>query len=187
MLDFSSSLYLGLRHPSRSLAPWHRLTNGKPSALVEPPGAASVASELATLIGCERAVLLPSTLHLFWDLFGIQTGDTVAIYCDAGAYPIARWGIENAAARGVAVHYFSHHDVDALRRRLDRHARSHARPLVVADGFCPRCGRPAPLADYLDAVRGFAGSLLIDDTQALGILGHTPGPEAPMVAAAGGR
>lgn len=179
MLDFSSSLYLGLRHASRSLAPWDRLTDGVPSALAEPPGAAAVAAALAALIGGERAVLLPSTLHLFWDLFGIQSGDAIAIYVDAGAYPIARWGIERAAARGVAVRPFTHHDAGDLRRLIDRDARRGIRPLVVADGFCPRCGRPAPVSDYLDAARRLGGSLLIDDTQALGIFGHSPGPGAP--------
>ena len=50
---------------------WDRLTLGKPAALESPPGAREVEGELAALTGCERAVLAPSTLHLFWDLFGI--------------------------------------------------------------------------------------------------------------------
>jgi 8-amino-7-oxononanoate synthase len=186
MLDFSSSLYLGLCHASRSLDPWDRLTNGKPSALAEPPGAAAVAAALAALIGGERAVLVPSTLHLFWDLFGIRAGGATAIYVDAGAYPIARWGVARAATRGVAVRYFNHHDGDDLRRHLTQGARTGVRPLVVADGFCPGCSRPAPVSDYLDAARTFGGSLLIDDTQALGIFGHSPGLEAPYGHAGGG-
>ena len=180
MLDFSSSLYLGLRHASRSLAPWDRLTNGMPSALAEPPGAAAVAAALAALIGGERAVLVPSTLHLFWDLFGIRAGDAIAVYVNAAHYPIAWWGIERAAARGVAVRPFNHHDAGALRRLIDHDARRGIRPLVVADGFCPRCGRPAPVSDYLDEARRLGGSLLIDDTQALGIFGHSPGPGAAL-------
>ena len=43
MLDFTSSLYLGLHHPSRSLAPWGRLTTGVPAAMGEPPEAHQVA------------------------------------------------------------------------------------------------------------------------------------------------
>jgi 8-amino-7-oxononanoate synthase len=186
MLDFSSSLYLGLRHASRSLAPWTRLTSGKPSALVESAGATAVAAALAALIGGERAVLVPSTLHLFWDLFGIRAGDVITIYVDAGAYPIAQWGVERAAARGTAVRFFAHHNVDALRRLLTHDVRPGLRPLIVADGFCPRCGQPAPVSEYLDAARRFGGSLLIDDTQALGIFGHSPGPGAPYGHAGGG-
>ncbi len=186
MLDFSSSLYLGLRHASRSLAAWDRLTEGKPSALDEPPGAAAVAAAMSVLTGCERAVLLPSTLHLFWDLFGMRAGDAIAIYVDAGTYPIARWGVERAAARGTTVRYFAHHDAHALGRLLLHETRRGVRPLVVADGFCPRCGRAAPVPEYLEATRTFGGSLLIDDTQALGIFGHSPGPDSPYGHGGGG-
>jgi 8-amino-7-oxononanoate synthase len=71
VLNFTSALYLGLRHPSWSLRPWAQLTTGAPAALAPPPGARMVADMLAALQGCERAALAPSTLHLFWDLFGM--------------------------------------------------------------------------------------------------------------------
>jgi uncharacterized protein len=58
--------------------------------------------------------------------------------------------------------------------------------LVVADGFCPACGRRAPLADSLAAVRAWGGQLLIDDTQALGVRGEAPGPGAPYGRGGGG-
>ena len=72
MLDFTSALYLGLRHPSRSLRAWPALTAGQPAALESPARRFGVARQLAALQGCERATLLPSTLHLFWDLFGLS-------------------------------------------------------------------------------------------------------------------
>ena len=34
VLDFTSALYLGLQHPSRSLRPWRQFTTGAPAALV---------------------------------------------------------------------------------------------------------------------------------------------------------
>ena len=92
MHDFTSALYLGFRHPHRLLPSWESLTLGKPATLEESALQASVAQELALLQGCERGVLAPSTLHLFWDLFGILSRQQVAIYMDAGVYPIARWG-----------------------------------------------------------------------------------------------
>ncbi len=186
MLDFASALYLGLRHASWSLRPWAQLTTGAPAALAAPPGARTVADTLAALQGCERATLTPSTLHLFWDLFGMVASHGEAIYMDAGIYPIMRWGIERAAARGVPVHSFPHHDADTLRWQLQQDAHRHMRPLVVADGFCPGCGKPAPLAEYLESTRTFGGRLILDDTQALGILGHSPGPEAPYGRGGGG-
>ena len=92
MLDFTSALYLGLRHPSGSLGDWEALTLGRPAALREPPDAEDVAAELAELQGREAGALLPSTLHLFWDLFALLATRNVVILRDAGAYPIVRWG-----------------------------------------------------------------------------------------------
>jgi 8-amino-7-oxononanoate synthase len=60
------------------------------------------------------------------------------------------------------------------------------RPVVAADGFCPACGRPAPIAAYLENMRLYGGYLVLDDTQALGILGHKPGPQAPYGRGGGG-
>ena len=102
MLDFTSALYLGLRHPSGSLGDWEALTLGRPAALREPPDAEAVAAELAELQGCEAGALLPSTLHLFWDLFALLATRNVVILRDAGAYPIARWGTERAQGDGHA-------------------------------------------------------------------------------------
>src|SRR5712692_3946714 len=134
MPDFTSALYLGMRHPSRSLRPWTRLTAGVPAALESLPESRRVAQEIAALQGCERGTLGTSTLHLFWDLFGILAGQRVRIYMDAGAYPIARWGVERAAARGAAVCSFRHHDPEALKRQLGRSPDYGLRPLVVTDG-----------------------------------------------------
>lgn len=47
--------------------------------------------------------------------------------------------------------------------------------MVLTDGFCPACGRVAPLAAYQDLVGRYGGLLVIDDTQALGVLGDSPG------------
>ena len=74
MLDFTSCLYLGLRHESDALPAWSSLSTGKPAALEDPPGARRVARKLAELQGCETALMAPSTLHLFWDLFGHLRG-----------------------------------------------------------------------------------------------------------------
>ena len=186
MLDFTSALYLGMRHASGSLRPWEQLTTGAPAALAAPPGAGNIASRLAALIGGDRATLAPSTLHLFWDLFGMLSGDGIAIYMDAGVYPIARWGIERAMARGVPLHTFPHDDAAALRSLLRRNRRSRLSPVVVTDGFCPGCGVHAPIAAYLEGVRAYGGQVIVDDTQALGIFGHSAAADAPYGLGGGG-
>ena len=186
MLDFTSALYLGLRHPSWSLRPWSQLTTGVPAALASTPDAQPVAYQLAQLQGCEHGVLGTSTFHLFWDLFGILGRRPVVVYVDAGVYPIARWGVERAAARGVRVREFAHHDAEELRSRLKQDGRGRLRPLLVTDGFCLGCGKPAPLSAYLDSLRACGGGLIVDDTQALGIFGYSPSPEAPYGQQGGG-
>jgi len=186
MIDFTSALYLGMHHPSQSLQPRRQLSLGVPAALAEPPGADEVARALAELQGCGQSVLMPSTLHLFWDLFGMLSKQPVAIFLDEGAYAIARWGVERAAAGGVAVHRFGHHDPEALLSRIRVQGRRNKWPVVVADGYCPACGQPAPVGDYLDIVRRFGGLLVLDDTQSLGILGATPQLHAPYGNGGGG-
>jgi 8-amino-7-oxononanoate synthase len=179
MIDFTSALYLGMRHPHQSLRPWTELTTGRPAALESPREAERLARQLVRLLGCERATLGTSTLHLFWDLFEVLARDPIAIYTDGGAYPIVRWGIERVAAKGVPTANFHSHDTAALECLLHRDRRSGFRPVVVTDGLSPIDGRTAPLPQYLRLVRARGGYLVIDDTQALGILGRHPEPKIP--------
>jgi 8-amino-7-oxononanoate synthase len=183
VLDFTSALYLGLRHPSASLRPWSRLTSGKPAVLAPPQGRA-LARELAALQGLECATLAPSTLHLFFDLFGVLAREPVRFYMDAGTYAIARWGVERM--RGSPVRAFPHHDAAALARMIAGDRGSGRRPIVVADGFCPACGEPLPIADYLQCLAPQDGRLVIDDTQALGVLGAGASLAAPYGHGGGG-
>jgi 8-amino-7-oxononanoate synthase len=186
VLDLTSALYLGMRHPSRALRPWDALTLGKPAALETQSESGRVASALARLQGSERAVLATSTLHLFWDLFTILSECHMSIHLDAGAYAVARWGAERAGARGAAVRHFAHHDAAALRARVAHDRMTGAAPVIVTDGFCPVCGRAAPLADYLEIAERERGYLVIDDTQALGLLGKDASPERPYGSGGGG-
>lgn len=184
-LNFTSSLYLGFWHESTSLRPWSRLTTGKPAALLEPTGSEAIAHQLAKLLGCDQALLASSTLHLFWDLFGMLANERVAIFQDDGAYSMAQWGIERAACRGVPVHRFPHKDVESLQRLLKRPAAGR-RPVVVTDGICTTCGCAVPIKAYYEAVRRAGGLLVVDDTQALGILGTRQERAGPYGRGGGG-
>ena len=92
MPDFTSALYLGMQHSAWELHPWPQLTSGVPLALAVPPVQQRVERALADLVNCDAAVLGPSTLHLFWDLFGLLANRRSVILVDSGAYPISRWG-----------------------------------------------------------------------------------------------
>ena len=184
MTDFTSALYLGIEHGSRDLAGWERLTLGKPAALEPPPGAAGVEQDLAALVGCERALLGASTLHIFHDLVPMVCRPGSVVVVDDCLYPIARWGVERAAALGTPVMTFRRHDVRALWRAIERGGGN--RPVVVADGFCLACGQSAPVREYVECVAPIDGLVVLDDTQALGIVGRAPRPAAPYGSGGGG-
>ena len=185
MPDFTSALYLGLQHPSRSLRPWPQLTTGAPAALIEPAEAREIGRSLAELQGYEAATLATSTLHLAWDLFDLLAQTPITLFMDAGAYPISRWGAQRAAMRGAPVQTFPHHDAAALGHALATAPRGHV-PVIATDGFCPRCGRGAPLAEYLALAQSRGGILVVDDTQALGILGQASSAQMPYGQGGGG-
>ncbi|MES2128212.1 MAG: pyridoxal phosphate-dependent aminotransferase family protein [Pseudomonadota bacterium] len=180
MLDFSSALYLGMRHPSTALGRWDALTLGRPAALTPPPGAARLAAALASLCGCEAASLLPSTLHLFWDLFDLLSEQPLHLLVDAASYPIARWGAERAVAKGANVSTFAHGDAHALQLLAQRARSKGLRPVILADGFSPGHAAPAPLAHYAAVAKACDGWLVIDDTQALGLFGARGGGSLPL-------
>jgi 8-amino-7-oxononanoate synthase len=185
VVDFTSSLYLGLEHPSAAVAPWRRLTSGAPAALAEPEGAVELAAALADLIGGERALLMPSTLHLFVDFFTSALSNA-ALFWDEALYPVARWGIELAARRGVPAAPLPHLGEGLDAAWFARHTPPGRRPVIVTDGFCTGCGREAPLGRYVEAVRRRSGLVVIDDTQALGLFGASPSLEDPFGVDGGG-
>ena len=172
MGSFTEALYLGMYHPPGALRAWHRLTTGMPSALDSPAEYGRVALALARLMGLNAGVLGRSTLHLFLDLVYSLSRERVMFFLDSGLYPVGRWAATRAAVPATRVALFRHHDVGSLRQRLVRGDLDACRPIVVTDGWCPRCGRPAPLHEYLQQVRRFRGRLIVDDTQALGVLGR---------------
>ncbi|WP_052140302.1 aminotransferase class I/II-fold pyridoxal phosphate-dependent enzyme [Janthinobacterium lividum] len=186
MLDFTSALYLGMRHPAPALAPWSSLSLGQPAALQEPPGAQALAASLAALQGCEAACVLPSTLHLFWDLFGMLAGERLVILVDGGSYAIARWGAERAQALGLPLHLFPSGEMAALRQLAAAWGRQGRRPLILADGYVPGSEQVLPLAGYAALACQGGGYLLLDDTQVLGVAGTAGGGSVRLHGLPGG-
>lgn len=182
-MDLTSALYLGMDHPSVALRPWDRLTTGRPAALGRPAASHRLAAALALLLRVERAVLARSTLHAFVDVVATLVGPGDQVLVDGGSYPVGLWAVARTRVPGVV---FPHHDPDALARRLASAPVARGRPVVVVDGWCPGCGGPAPLREYLRLVRTRGGRLLVDDTQALGVLGAAPDPRHPLGRGGGG-
>lgn len=173
MADFTSSLYLGMRHASTELPSWPALTTGRPAVLETPPRAVATAARLAALAGAEQAVLTRSTLHGLVDCLDVLAGPDAGLAVDTGVYPVAQWAVQRAA-RHTPLVLVAHHEPADLAAAVRRLAGQGLRPVVVADGVCTGCGRAYPVASAAAQVRPLGGMLLLDDTQGLGILGARP-------------
>ncbi|SHJ47391.1 8-amino-7-oxononanoate synthase [Hymenobacter daecheongensis DSM 21074] len=183
-MDFTSALYLGARpvtFPAGLL-----LTSGRPAALQEPPWQRQVGQAVARRQGLEAGLLAPSTLHLFWDVFRLAPRSAV-IFIDQTMYPVGQWGSQRAALRGLPVVPFRAADLPGLARRLHVCRQQGRTPWLLTDGWNLAAGRPAPLARYLALLAPDpAGVLLVDDTQAFGVLGARPDDAMPLGSGGGG-
>ena len=171
MIDFTASLYLGMQHSSAELEGWSQLTTGKPSALFEPPQSKKLASKIANLQGLEAGYIAPSTLHLYYDLHSFLSQQKVMVFIDEKVYPVSKYGIEKLYLNNIAVHPFRHQDAAHLVQLVNTKIKKRYQPVVITDGWCPQCGRPAPLDLYAEILKPYGGFIIVDDTQAMGIFG----------------
>lgn len=181
MLDFISALYLGPRvlPPPPGLV----LSTGRPAALGELDQARQVAQAVARRQGLAAGALAPSTLHLFHDVFQLMPANGVLLL-ERRLYPVGQWGSQQARLRGLLVAGFE--GLASLRKLLLTYQQQGRTPWLVADGYHPGRG-PAPLARYYAALAACPGAvLLLDDTQAFGVLGGRPTAAQPLGQGGGG-
>lgn len=183
MLDFTSALYLGPRvlPPPAGLV----LSTGRPAALAEDERSQQVAQVVARRQGLAAGALAPSTLHLFWDIFRLLP-PTGVLLLEKNLYPVGQWGSLRARARGRPVVGFDAANLAGLARLLHAYQLQGRTPWLAADGYHPGRG-PAPLAAYYRLLAPHPGAvLLLDDTQAFGVLGGRPSPDRPLGRGGGG-
>lgn len=174
VVDATSSLFLGFGHPSGALDPWDALTTGRPAALGEPPAGRALAAGVARWQGAQAGVLARSTLHALVDVLGLAVTPGTVLATDEFAYPITTWAAATVAQRdGVRLVRYPHHRVDLPNWAAGR------RTVVVADGWCPGCNTPAPIKDLRETARRARGLLVLDDSQAFGVLGRRGGQSGP--------
>jgi 8-amino-7-oxononanoate synthase len=172
VLDFTSALFLDWRHAARDLPSWSALTTGRPAALEEPPGATALAARVALRTGAQDAVLHRSALHALWDVVAVAAPPGTLVLVDGGAYAVTQVAAAGALSRGRRVAVFRHHEPEDAARLARR---ACGPTLVLTDGWCSSCSRPAPLAALSEAVRAVGRALVVvDDTLALGVLGSGP-------------
>lgn len=185
-VDLASFVYLGLVHRPDELRPWDRFTSGRPAAADDEDFVRALADHVATLQGCEAATFATSTMHAYSDWCAAIGDDETAIFLDEDTYSITQWSVERAANRHVPIFVFRHHDADHLEFMLTRNQAPTRRPVVFVDGVSGTNWAAAPLRDYLRCIEHRSGILVVDDTQTIGLLGHSASPDAPYGVGGGG-
>ncbi|WP_315817251.1 aminotransferase class I/II-fold pyridoxal phosphate-dependent enzyme [Paraflavitalea speifideaquila] len=186
MMDFTSSLYLGMKHSSNELKGWQQLTTGVPAVLGESDLAVGVGNYVAGMQGLEKGLTAPSTLHLYWDLFDFLRHRPVHLFIDEKVYPVSRYGIEKLLLSNIPVHPFRHFDAAHVSDLIRRNSAPSKIPVIVSDGWCPACGTAAPLQQYAATVKPLNGCVIVDDTQAFGVLGAGKQVRRPLGKGGGG-
>eukprot|EP01031_Cornospumella_fuschlensis_P026693 gene26693-32254_t len=171
--NFTSASYLGSEFSSVDLHLKTPLTLGKPAFLKEPLLNRWVANQIAKMQGLERGVIAPSSLHLFWDLFGILSKNYV-VFIEENTYPIGQWGTIHADARQIPVIRFKPENLMELQNSIRKNCSNKQKPLIVCDALNIDSGKLAPIEEYLSLIEPMNGHLLIDDTQTFGIFGANP-------------
>jgi len=150
------------------------------------PQAAALGRALTQLCGAEAAVIGRSTLHLFWDLFGLFDPRDWSVIVDEHSYPVARWAASRMLDADARLREFIHLDVDDLAQHCRQSKRKRVRPLILTDSFCCVCGNAPSLGAYCDLARQYDGLVIMDDTQRLGLVGTGTTPTMPFGWGGGG-
>ncbi len=187
LLDFTSALYLGLQHPSWQIGEWQSLTTGKPAFLYEPALAGSIANYFARLQGYKNGWIGPSTLHLFWDLFNLLgQKKRYVFFKTTGSYPSLEIGISALKRHNSRLYTIGGDDEGKISALIRKERKRGMAPVIITDGWLVSEGVPANLIFFSRLAAENKGLLVIDDTQAMGILGHAPSPSHPYGTGGGG-
>lgn len=169
--DFTSALFLGpVARASTPAAP----VSGRPSVLQEPLTNRLLAGALARDQGAEDGLLARTSFHGLLDAIEAASSPDAVLLLDERAYPVLHWAAAAAAAMPGGpgrrrVLTYRHLSPDDASRRA-RRARGPV--VVLTDGVCGSCLRPAPLVALAEVAGRTGGLLVVDDSLAAGILGR---------------
>ena len=161
-VDLTSGHFLGLRPAAVVGGP---LTTGRPAVVGEPPTHTQLAERLARTVGAADAVFSRTSFHALLDAIATRPAGA-AVLVDEAIYPVGQWAAAAATAQGGVMRSYRHQDVRDARRAA-RHIRGPV--VVVTDGLCGSCLRPAPLAGLAEVAERSGGHLVVDDSLAAGV------------------
>ncbi len=132
-------------------------------------------AELASLLGAEDALTLPTITHIHSSVLP-ALADQGTVYLDARAHKTIWDGCQIARGRGATVRRFAHDDPGELERLL--RAGGPEPRVVCTDGINSMTGNPPPLREYLRLARAYDALLYLDDGHGFGVIGERA-PDEP--------
>ena len=175
LADFASCNYLGLdwdrevieavpaaldrwgTHPS-----WSRL-------LGSPVMYEQLERRLATMLGSEDVLLLPTITHIHMSVIPLLAGEGV-IFMDQRAHKTIFDGCSIARGHGATLVRFRHNDMEHLEELLRSH--SIAPRVIVTDGVNSMTGNAPPIGALGRLAREYDALLYVDDAHGFGVIGQ---------------
>ena len=188
VINFGSDSFLGLdRHPAlhrsirEALATWGT-HNGASRAFTSVALYEEAESRLARWLGVEATLIYPSVTMANAALLSAvaESGDLLVV--DRESHDSIHEGARLAEARGARVEKLHHCHAAELRRLLQR-TKMEGGLVVAIDGTYSMTGDVPPLAELLEVVEEFGGTLYVDDAHGTGVIG--PGGRGAAFAALG--
>ena len=128
---------------------------------------AELEASLKKLLGTEDALVFASGHHANAGLFEALLSDRDYIFYDEMIRPSLADGVRLSRARG---HAYRNNDMEHLEDRLKRSRAARFR-IIATDGVFPVTGRIANLTDIYALASKYQATVVVDDTQGLGVLG----------------
>jgi 7-keto-8-aminopelargonate synthetase-like enzyme len=136
---------------------------------------ASVEAEAARTLGTETSIYFSSGYLIGAIALSCLQRPTDVVFLDEQAH----YNLQDAAKQlRVPIHTFSHCDPQSLKHALRVEAGSRAAPVVMTEGTFPTTGAVPPLAEYVQLLDAYGGTLIVDDSHGFGVLGSSGGGAA---------
>lgn len=130
-------------------------------------------ADLADFLGYEAALVFASGYVTNLGVVSSLAGRGDLVYLDEKAHASLVDGARLAESSGAAVRRFGHISPEELARQLAT-ARTRS-ALVATDGIFPVEGHLAPVAELVTVCEKYGATLLVDDSQGVGVLGQGRG------------
>lgn len=182
--DFASCNYLGfdLREDiMASVLPAMRKWGTHPSwarLACSPELYTTVEKKLASLLGVEDTIIIPTISLLAVGLIPALTGKGSGIFADRYAHKVNFDGCRLARDMGAKLFSFTHTDPAELDRLLTENAALTPK-LVVVDGVLSVTGRTPNIPAIVEVARKHDAIVYIDDAHGFGVIGENPTAERP--------